>query len=417
MWGRILWGSLRARRARVLLGLLAVSLGAAIATALGTLALQVGDDVALALRAAGPNFLVQPRGAAWTPDLGGAAPPAALGAGLPEAAIARLKQSFWKHNILHVAPELTLPAEVEGAPALLVGTWFSHALAVDGDEWRTGLAALRPGWPLEGRWPREDREEVALGAALARRIGARPGARVSLSAAGRHLAPVVSGVVAAGGSEDERVFAPLTLTQGLAARPAQVDRIWLSALLKPAPRTPPPDPARDPRGYERYMCSAYPQVVAAEVEAVIEGAEALPATERIAGEAHVVGRLGFLMALLAAAGLAAATLGLLSTSAAAVVERARELALLSAIGASPRQVAGLLLAETTLVALAGGLVGWWLGSAVAAAIRGGSLGAAGAFIPLLLPVALAIAALIGVLGTLGPLRMALRLDPAQVLRG
>jgi putative ABC transport system permease protein len=130
-----------------------------------------------------------------------------------------------------------------------------------------------------------------------------------------------------------------------------------------------------------------------------------------------VGRLTLLMVLLALAAIAASTLGLLSTMTTAVVERSTELALLRAIGASPGQLAGLLLMETLLVSLVGGVAGWGLGSAGAAAIRGASFVGPAAYQPLLLPVALAVAGLVGLLGTLGPLRVALRLDPARVLRG
>jgi putative ABC transport system permease protein len=99
-----------------------------------------------------------------------------------------------------------------------------------------------------------------------------------------------------------------------------------------------------------------------------------------------------------------------------VVERSTELALLRAIGASPRQLASLLIGETGTVCLAGGLLGWVLGSLAGDIMRGGPLGAS-TFQPALLPVALLIAALVGVLGTLAPLRMALRLDPARLLHG
>jgi putative ABC transport system permease protein len=418
VWRRLLWGSLRSRRGRVGLGLLAVSLGAATATAMATLALQIGDDVALTLRAAGPNFLIQPAGAHWTPDLGGAPLAAArVASGLPESAVARLKQTFWKHNILHATPELSLEGTIAGADARLVGTWFAREVGTADGPWRTGLSELRPGWTHEGRWPREGGNEVALGRSLARRIGARPETTVMVAIGPTPMPLTVTAVLTADGAEDEHAFLPLALVQREAGRPGQVDRIWVSALLKPGPRTPPPSPERDPEGYERYMCTAYPQVVAAEVAAAIPGAEVLPATERIAGEAHVVGRLRLLMLLLAIAALATSTLGLLSTTTAAVVERSTELALLRAIGASPRQLATLLLAETGLVALVGGLAGWWLGSTGAALIRSESLGRTGDYQPLLLPIALLVAGLVGMLGTLGPLRLALRLDPARVLRG
>ena len=418
MLRRLLWGSLKARRARVALGLMAVALGAGMATALATLALRVGDDVALALRAAGPNFLIEPRGDVWTPDLGGAEVSAGRAtAGLPEAAVAELKQCFWKHNVLQAAPELGLRATLEGRPVTLIGTWFEREVPTDEGAWRTGLSGLHPTWTVQGRWPRENAEEIALGAGLARRLGVRPGAAVALAAGPERRTVLVAGVVSAGGPEDESAWTRLDLAQRLAGRAGRVDRIWMSALLRPSTHAPPPDPKRDPKSYERYMCTAYPEVVAADVASLIPGSDVLPATERIAGEAHIVTRLTLLMILLTGAAITASTLGLLSTTTATVVERSTELALLRAIGASPGQLGTLLLGETALVSLAGGLLGWGLGSVVAIAIRGGTLGGPGAFQPVLLPVALAIAALVGFLGTLAPLRIAMRLDPAKVLRG
>ncbi len=423
MFARLLWGSFRVRRGRVALALLAVTLGAGMATALATLALQVGDDVALALRAAGPNFLIQPQGADWTPDLGGADVTRARAApALAESTVALLKQSFWRHNVLHAAPELPAGARLGTVRTTVIGTWFRHPVPTDDGAWITGLAGLHPTWKIEGRWPAEDRPEIALGRDLAHRLGARPGQVIEAKIHGQRVALQVAGVVNAGGPEDAAAWMPLPLVQGLTARPGQADRVWMSALVKPGREEPPPDAERDPRGYERYMCTAYPTVVAADLAGHLPGAEVLPATERIAGEAHIVTRLTLLMVLLALAALAASTLGLLSTTTATVVERATELALLRAIGASPRQLASLLLGETVVVSLAGGALGWWIGSLGAAAIRGApaaahaGFGASVAFHALLLPVALAIALGVGLVGTLAPLRLALRLDPARVLR-
>jgi putative ABC transport system permease protein len=413
----MLMRSLEARRARVALGLTVVALGTGMAVALATLALKVGDDVALALRAAGPNFVIQPRGASWTPDLGGAEVTAArASSGFDEAAVADLKKSFWKNNILQAAPELTVPAVLGGQAVALVGTWFDHPVATEEGAWSTGLHRLHPTWTLQGRWPRDGASEVALGRRLAEQLRAQPGSPVELTIGAQPLRLLVSGVVSADGADDQRVWTSLAQAQALSGRPSRVDRVWMSALVRPGPRTPPPDAAKDPKGYERYMCTAYPTVVAAELEGHMAGVEVIPATERITGEAHIVTRLTLLMLLLTAAALTASILGLLSTTTATVVERATELALLRAIGASPRQLLSLLIGETGIVCLAGGLLGWVLGSLGGDAMRGSALGAA-TFQPVLLPVALVIAALVGVLGTLAPLRMALRLDPARVLHG
>jgi len=100
-----------------------------------------------------------------------------------------------------------------------------------------------------------------------------------------------------------------------------------------------------------------------------------------------------------------------------VVERREEIGLLRTLGASSRQLAALLFGETLLVSVLGGIAGWAIGNAAALLVRGGSFGGSGALQPLLLPVAVALAGAVAVVGTLGPLRMALRVEPAGVLRG
>src|SRR5207244_1566759 len=111
---------------------------------------------------------------------------------------------------------------------------------------------------------------------------------------------------------------------------------------------------------------------------------------------------------LALAALTASILGLFSTTTATVLERRVEIGLMRALGAGSSQVAALLLGETALVSLAGGMLGWTLGSAGAALIRGETFGSGGAPPLLLLPVAMVLSLSIGALGTLGPLRVALR---------
>jgi putative ABC transport system permease protein len=418
VFGRLLWASLRARRARLALALMAVTLGVAVAIALGTLALQVGDDLARTLRAAGPNFIVLPAGARLALDLGGVAiEPARSGLALPETDLALLKDSFWKHNVLEAAPELAVAATIGGLPLRLDGTWFDRQTATADGPWRTGLARLHPTWRLEGRWPRAGTSEIALGRDLAARLGVTPGHRVRVVVSDQASEWQVTAVVAAGGLDDRRAWAPLDRVQTLAGRPGVIDRVWLSALVRPETRARAPDPARDPKGYERYMCTAYPAVVARELADRLGAVEVLPMTEVVQGEARVVGRLNLLMLLLALAALTASVLGLFSTTTAAVVERGVELGLLRSLGASGSQIGALLLGETMLISLGGGALGWALGSAGAAAIRGETFGTGSPLQPLLLPVALALSLAVALLGTLGPLRLALRLDPATVLRG
>jgi len=419
MFAKLLLRSLRARRSRVLLALLAVTLGTGVATALGTLALQVGDDLARTLRAAGPNFVMRPEGASWRPDATGGLDIARAGVALPESAVAALRSTFWRNNVLAAAPELDLRVHVASRDVDAIGTWFEREIATAAGAWRTGFAALHPRWQVEGRWPADDASAVAIGRGLARELGASVGGTLPLSTPHGSETARVAAIVDAGGLDDRRLWLPLALAQRLAGRPGELDRVALSALVKPEPTSRgarPPDPARDPHGYERYMCTAYPRNVAHDLSGAVPGAEVVPLTELVAGEASVVWRLNLLMLLLALAALTASTLGLVSTTTAGVVERAREFGLMRALGATSGQLASLLLSESLLVALAGGALGWLLGTATAALIRGDAFAAPAAAQPLLLPAALLVAAAVAVAGTVGPMRVALRFDPIEALR-
>jgi len=417
---KLLWRSLRARRSRVLLALLAVTLGTGVATALGTLALQVGDDLARTLRAAGPNFVMRPEGAAWRPDATGGVDVARAGVALPESAVAALRSTFWRNNVLAAAPELDVHVRIGAHELDATGTWFAHDLATAAGPWRTGLAALHPHWSVEGAWPADTAASVVLGRAVAHDLGARVGSALTISTPGANEKAVhVAAIVDAGGLDDRKLWLPLALAQALAHRDGELDRVGLSALVKPEPTSRgarPPDPARDPQGYERYMCTAYPANVAKDLSHAVPGCEVVPLTELVAGEAGVVWRLNLLMLLLAVAALTASTLGLVSTTTAGVVERAREFGLMRALGATSAQLAVLLLTESLVVALAGGALGWLIGTGTAVAIRGEAFAAPASAQPLLLPAALLVAAVVAVAGTIGPMRLALRFHPIEALR-
>ena len=304
MFARLLWCSLRARRARLVLALLAVTLGVAVSISLAALALQVGDDLARTLRAAGPNFVMVPAGARWPLDLGGAEfePPRA-GLVLATGAVAKLKSTFWKNNVLEATPERTLSATIDGVPVTLAGTWFDRTIAVEDGAWSTGLTRLHPQWSVNGRWPKETAAEIAVGQAWAERRGVHVGDAVTVAHGERSARLVVTGIVRADAREEERAWTPLEQVEALGGGSGTIDRVWLSALVRAPSRTPAPDASRDPVGYERHMCTAYPDVVAEALQNSIAQSEVLPMTELVAGEGAIVGRLNLLMVLLAFAAI------------------------------------------------------------------------------------------------------------------
>ncbi|SFP32697.1 ABC transporter permease [Pseudomonas borbori] len=122
-----------------------------------------------------------------------------------------------------------------------------------------------------------------------------------------------------------------------------------------------------------------------------------------------VGALGGISLLVGAVGI----LTIMTTS---VAERTAEIGLLRAIGASPRQVLGLFLAEALLLSLLGGGLGLLLLGLLLGGLHLGLPGLPLSLQPLFLLLALLLAGLIGILAGLAPARRAARMHPVAALR-
>ncbi|HSN91502.1 MAG TPA: ABC transporter permease [Anaeromyxobacteraceae bacterium] len=414
---RLLRGALRLHPLRLALVALATAMGAGIAAALLSVASQVEGRLARELRGFGANVVVEPRAAA-APS-GAAAPAGALA----EADLARILTIFWRHNVVGIAPSLTAPATATGPAgserALLAGVWFDRTLPrAEGGALRAGVVPLFPFWRLEGRWPASgEAGSAVVGRALADRIGARPGGRISVALPSARADLAVAGLLESGGFEEEQVLVDLAAAQALLGRPGQVSRALVSAVTVPLDAFGRRDPGgMTRREFEKWFCTPYVTSVARQVEEAVPGSRARPVWSLAEAEARVLSRLDVLMALLAALALGAAALAVASTFAARVMGRRAEIALMRATGASALDVALLLGTEVAALATAGGLVGAGL---AAAAVRG--LGAAVFGSPMepdaaLLPLALAGSLAVAALGAVWPVRRALAIDPAGALK-
>jgi putative ABC transport system permease protein len=415
---KVLRGTLRLQPARLGLVVLSTAMGAGIAAALLSVALQIEDRLARELRGFGANIVVEPVPAA-APSGARAAP-----AWLSEADLARVLAIFWRHNVVGLAPSLTAPATVTGPTggerALLAGLWFDRPVERPGGEGtlRTGVVSLFPFWEVEGRWPAPGEPDVAvIGRALAGRVGATTGGDLDVEAGGaRHRLRVV-GLVRSGGFEEEQVLVDLAAAQRLLGLDGRISRALVSAVTVPLDGFGRRDPAgMTRREYEKWFCTPYVTSVAKQVEEAIPGSRARPVWSLAEAEARVLSRLDVLMTLLGVVSLIAAALAVASTFAARVMGRRTEIALLRATGASAGQVALHLGAEIALLAAAGGVVGAGL-----AAVLVHLLGEAVFGTPLLpgaalLPLSLAGSLVVAALGAVWPIRRALRIDPAGQLK-
>jgi putative ABC transport system permease protein len=427
MFARLVRESFVRNPRRKVLTAAALMVGMAVATATLTVALEVGDRLALEFRNLGANLLVTPESDTLPVEIGGVDyRPVDEGAYLREADLGKLKMIFWRHNILGFTPFLDVPAYASetGGATTLIGTWYEHGVSVpDGTLFRTGVSTTHPWWKIQGRWFSDGADECVVGASLAARhsgsIAVGKPIHVSQKEISGYEQPlVVTGIVSTGGSEDDAVLVPLSIAQQISNRPGQFRQLFVSALTKPADGFSERNPdSMTPEEHDRWFCSPYISSISFQIKQV------LPATDvrtirRVADtEGRILTRVSTLLWIVTIAALIAAALAVAATSATTVLERRGEIGILKAIGATNAIVAGMFLTEQLLLAIAGGLFGFVIGLELAWVLGASIFGSPASPQWVLLPVILGIASVVAVLGSLIPLRQAARFDPAPILRG
>jgi putative ABC transport system permease protein len=411
----------------------ALVVGMAVATATLTIALEVGDRLAREFRSLGANLIVTPIADTLPLEIGGVDyRPVDEGAYLSEADLGKLKTIFWRHNILGFTPFLDVPAHFVSdsvrrtlVKVTLVGTWYDHAVPVpDGSSFETGLKSTHPSWQVQGRWFHDDANECVIGTRLAAKNTARfaLGKSVDLSStdfiAGIPWACVVTGIVSTGDAEDDAILVPLSFAQQYSGHPGQFRTLFISALTKPADALAERDPkSLTPTEYDRWFCSPYISSISYQIRQVIPGVDVRAIRKVADSEGKILSHVSTLLWIVTLAALIAAALAVAATSATTVIERRGEIGIMKAIGATNATVAGLFLAEQLMLSIVGGAIGFVFGAGLARILGASVFGTPAAPRVILLPVALGIAALVAVIGSLIPLRRAARFDPAPILRG
>ncbi len=126
------------------------------------------------------------------------------------------------------------------------------------------------------------------------------------------------------------------------------------------------------------------------------------------------------MWLISAAALLAAGFAVSAAMATAILERRGEIGLMRSLGASKGAIALLFYAETGLLAIIGGTLGYLVGSGLAAwlgarifADDGGSHPDGTVLNPVLLPVIVALALVVAIAGSTPSIRTALKMNPSD----
>jgi putative ABC transport system permease protein len=390
MLSRILGKSLSKRKGRVAIAIIAVVMGASIAGALVTTSLNIKEKVGLEFRQYGANILLVPKTESIPVSIGdvdyGAVTEQKY---LEESDLPKINDIYWARNILGYAPYLYSVVSVLDQKTVLSGVWFDQIMKIS------------PWWDIKGDWieDRNDTQGAIVGVKVAEILDVGIGDELTLTyndTVNETSCPVeIVGIVETGSSEDNQIFVSLGLAQNLTRLHGKVSTVQVSAL-----------------------CTACPvEVIAAEIEEQIPYVQAKSVKQMVRAEMEILEKIEELMLLVAVVALMASALGVMTTMTTSVVERTKEIGMMKAIGAENKKIASLFLLEALIIGLIGGIVGYLAGLGVAQfigmSVFNSSISPKLEVLPLVLGISIGIA----VLASAIPVRRAISIEPAKVLRG
>ena len=367
------------RRSRAAVALVALTLAATLVTALLNLYVDAQRKIESEFRLYGPNVMISPGGA------GGAAGPPEL---LPVALAEDLLNQFYPDRLESIVPALYAVVEMDGENVVLNGTWLGQFARQGGFE------------VLEGRAPAsggeaEDKAGCWLGRSVAQRFSRRVGDAIEIQYRESSLACRIEGVIETGQAEDNQIIAALPVVEELTGSTGRLNVILARA-------------AGD--------ASAVGQAVEA-LAAAAPAASVTPLRQITESEFRVVNRIRRVAAGTTLVVLVITALCVLTTMTSLAFERQKTIGTMKALGASNLRISLIFLAEGVILALIATALGFLAGQALAVWL-GGTMFSAGVSLRwITLPWAAAVTAAIAILGTLFPIRVAQRVEPAVILRG
>lgn len=414
--------SLYGQKTQKIMAFVTISLATILISCMLNITLKIGDEVSNELRSYGSNIVVLPRGESLSVEIEGKNfTPLKSQNFLLENKLHKIKEIFWRNNIVAIAPFLNVKVSINDKEFSLVGTYFDKNLGVkDEPEFSSGVKRLFGFWGVNGEWVKDDSvDEILIGENLAKRENIKLGDVLELKTKSATLKAKVVGILNGASDESQKIISSLKMAQILADKIGEFEKAEVSAMTIPEN-----DLSLKARRnldelnsieYDKWYCSAYVSSIAYQIEEDFAGAWAKPSLQVSDAESNIVKKIQSLMGIVSVIALVVSAIGITSLMTSEIHRRKKEIGLLKAIGASNIEIYALFASESLVVALISGVVGAILGYAlsygVAFSIFSHGIGIAW----IVLPLSIAFALLISILGSLIPMRSLIKLLPAEVL--
>lgn len=417
MFLRILGKSFLRRKTRIVIAVISVIIGAAVATALVSVSLDVSEKVGLEFRQYGANLIVVPK--SDTIEVG--FPGVDFGSVtdqryINESDLWRIKGIFWRNNVLGFAPLLyqvvTLEDEQYLQDVVLVGTYFNKDVKIlepfsleDPSIFNTGIQIISPWWKVNGKWIEDSNDikgsMVGINVAEAFNLNVGDSFSISYTEDYQNLENkvfydlTVIGIIETEGHEDNQIFVNLAVAQNLTNREGKIHTVQVSALCNKCPV----------------------DTFAYEIQGAIPYVEARTVKQLVSTEMNILGKIENMMLLVTIVALIASAFGVFTTMTTSVIERQKEIGLMKSVGAENKKIVSLFFSEAAIVGIIGGVIGYVIG-VILSQLIGLSVFDTGIALRIsILPLAVGISIGISLLASTIPVRRAVHIEPAIVLRG
>lgn len=368
---KMLFSSFVRRRSRMAVALFGIAIGATVLLGMVTLCYDIPRQMSKEFRSYGANMVLVSSGQENV-SLEDAARAAAL---------------FPKDKLVGMTPFRYIPIRNNMLPYTAVGTDFE------------AVKQTSPYWQVTGTWPVRD-NEVLVGADVAEYAQLTPGKTLAVDGRNSRHAKfggeiTVTGIVKTGGAEDGFIFMSLPDMEAMTGETGRADVIELSISAG----------EKELKELSAAVHGAVPSLEARLVKRVTQS------------EAAVLGKLEMLVYLVTLVVLVLTMICVATTMMTVVMERRREIGLKKALGAENRRIAKEFLAEGIILGALGGFGGGVCGLLFAQLISENVFARSVSVEFYLIPVTVLVSILVTMAACLLPVRRAMDVEPAVVLRG
>lgn len=374
MFLRLILKALTVRKSRVAIAFLSITIGAAVVSSLLCVYFDISIKMSRELRTYGANFFIGPSAVSGERTI-------------PVDVFRQAVKVIPPDVIVGASPYLYGIVKLGLGNAVLAGIDFA------------GIQKLSPYWQVDGRWIVTDFDDRScmVGKSLAQNMELKVGSTINVISRDRdqHVKLKIKGIVETGQAEDQQVLVNLTLAQKILGEEGKINHGMMSILTQ---------------GFDI-------AALAASTMHRFPGVDAKPIRKVSHSEGKILEKITGLMAMVAMVILSLTTLCMMTTLMAMVVERTSEIGLVKALGADNATVVVQFLAEIGVIAFSGVAAGILLGYGLAQILGHAVFSSSISFRPVVVPLTLAISLAAALIAGAIPVRMAVNIIPAQVLKG